>query len=100
MFIVKQFDVLAAMQEATRPGGINIVSDLTTDGPLYTQWHNKHESWISEQELFDRYGSHNWEILAREAKRVPTIEADRHGTPLWNQSATVVAQKSQHHSSR
>lgn len=85
----RHIDVLGAMQKATPTGGINVISDLTTDGPLYTGWNSRHESWFSASELSGRY--EGWRILHEDNKRVPTIEHDSFGKPLWNQSVTIVA---------
>ena len=76
---------------ATLPGGINIIEDFTSNGPLYRA--DSTGYWFRSGELKDLYAAHGWEIIHYSERISRTKAVDENGHQFEQQSATVIARK-------
>ena len=90
----KSLGALAMMQQLTKSGGLNVIEDLTDEGPLYTREVQKHQNWQSASEMRSHYENDDWDIISSpDPEYVPTKVRADDGKSLWHQSAKIVARK-------
>lgn len=87
----RSLGAIAMIQSVTRSGGLNILQDLTRNGPLYSRFSRQH--WQTSGELRSHYDNQGWDVLSVSSEVKPTKDQDWYGKPLWHESATVVARK-------
>ena len=83
--------VLTMMQTATVPGGLNVIADFTTDGPLYDPASPTY--WPESGELRARYEAAGWHILYDAQYPARTRARDANGEPYVHTAATLIARK-------
>jgi len=81
--------VIKKIQAATAPGGINLITDFTQDGPLYKPTTSHY--WLKNNELPSLYNG--WKIVSYAEKSVITRAKDENGHPYKQMAATLVARK-------
>lgn len=82
---------LDKLMKYTAKGGVNVISDLTTNGPLYKSDSIGH--WIEAGELLGIYEQAGWEIIDSYTYSSSTMVKDPQGKPFQHESDHLVARK-------
>ena len=92
-FLKKQdfMPTLNRIMSCTTAGGINVVSDLTKNGPLYSTDTIGH--WVDAGELQEIYEKAGWEILDSFTYSSSTMRRDAEGKPFQHESDHLIARK-------
>lgn len=75
----------------TKSGGLNVLSDLTTNGPLYSIDSTGH--WVQAGEFKEIYESAGWEILDNFTYSSSTMMKDAEGKPFQHESDHLIVRK-------
>ena len=82
--------LLDSAQEATRPGGIHVVTTFTRDGPLFLG-SAPGRLWLAPGELAALYSG--WDVLHSGSRIVETAVRDERGEPYRQPMDEIVARK-------
>lgn len=94
LHFLREVDFQPAIQRimnSTKSGGLNILSDLTTNGPLYSIDSIGH--WVNAGEFKEIYEAAGWEILDSFTYSSSTMMKDAEGKPFQHESDHLIARK-------
>jgi tellurite methyltransferase len=82
--------LLERAQEATRPGGVHVVTTFTRDGPLFLQ-SSPGRFWLPPGDLATLYAG--WDVLHSGSRVVETAARDESGEPYRQPMDEIVARR-------
>lgn len=83
------YTLIEQMQKQTSSQGLNVVSDFTREGPMYSASHGNY--WLKAGELCSLYKE--WDILSYSEAEGKARQLDEHGNHYIQMRASLVARK-------